>query len=81
MSSKRLLALAGAAALLGGCATPYYYDNYGYNDGYYYREAPVYREYPAYPGYVYGPGYYYPRTYIAPSVGFSIGYSSGWHRH
>jgi len=82
MSSKSLLALAAAAALLGGCATyPYPYDTYGYNDGYAYGERPVYREYPPYPGYAYAPGYYYPRTYIAPSIGFSLGYSSGWRRH
>jgi hypothetical protein len=53
-----LLALAGAA-LLGGCATGPYYDNY-------YGYAPAYG-YPAY-----GPAYYdYP--YVGPSVGIGIG--------
>jgi hypothetical protein len=53
-----LLALAGAA-LLGGCATGPYYDNY-------YGYGPAYG-YPAY-----GPAYYdYP--YAGPSVGIGLG--------
>ena len=77
MSRKILLALAGAATLLGGCATydPYYDGNYAYDNRYYER--------PAYRYYDYGPTYY-PRYYApapAPSVSFGLGYSSGWRRY
>jgi hypothetical protein len=73
MSSKLILALAATAALLAGCATDPYYDNYNYasDDGYYYGR-------PAYPSYGYGPAYYPPHYYSGPRIGFGIGYSSGW---
>jgi hypothetical protein len=63
ISAKLILAAAlGGAALLGGCATGPYYDNYGYN-GYY--------------GNGYGPGYGYAYDpyYVAPSVGLGFGYT------
>jgi len=62
-SAKLILATTlGSAALLGGCATGPYYDNYGYN-GYY--------------GNGYGPGYGYAYDpyYVAPSVGLGFGYT------
>ena len=77
MSRKTLLALAGAAALLGGCATydPYYDGTYAYDSNRYYYDRPTYRYYD------YGPAYY-PRPYVpAPSLSFGLGYSSGWRRY
>jgi len=81
-SAKSLLALAVCAGALAGCATYPYYDWYAYESSYYgdrYVEAPEYRYYD------YGPAYYAPYPYyVAPSIGFSFGYSSGpryWHHH
>jgi hypothetical protein len=87
-SAKTLVALVACAGALAGCATDPYYDRYAYessaygartyDDRYYderYVEAPRYRYYD-------GPVYYTPYPYyVAPSVGFSFGYSSGsrWH--
>lgn len=82
----RILALAGVAALLAGCAMPYAFvqpDVVG--SGGYYTSDGVY----AAPGYYgsYGPGYYdatpyYPGGYgyygYGSSFGLSLGYSSGW---
>jgi len=72
ISTKSVLGLAAAAALLGACATGPYYDNgygYGYNNGYAYDN-----------GYAYAPGpTYYDETppfFAAPSVGFGVGFSS-----
>ena len=70
MTRKSALALAAAAALLGGCATGPYYDNYAYNETYYDR--------PAYRYYDYGPAYYYPR-YYGPSVAFGLSFSNRHH--
>ena len=87
MSSKSILALAGAAALLAGCATGPYYDNYGYGygDGTYYGQPTDNYYYappaPAYRYYGYGPAYYPSPYNVAPSVGFGITYSSRGHRH
>lgn len=58
--SKLTLAALGGAALLAGCATGPYYDNYGYPYGY---NNPYY-------GSTYDPYYY-----GAPSVGFGFSYS------
>ena len=76
VSRKSLLAIAGAAALLAGCATDPYYDRYAYNDGTY-VERPVVRYYDE-PGYY---PYYYPR-YYGPAVGLSFSFSNhGYWRH
>ena len=88
MSTKPMLALAAAAALLAGCATGPYYDNYNYayGDGSYYGQPTDNYYYPpSGPVYRYGPAYYpspyYSPYYVAPSVGFGITYSSRGHRH
>ena len=93
MSTKSMLALAAAAALLAGCATgPYYDNNYAYGDGSYYnrpadnyynRPADNYYYAPPAPAYRYGyaPGYYTSPYYAAPSVGFGITYSNRGYRH
>jgi hypothetical protein len=80
--SRTILALAAAAALLGGCATGPYYDSYGnyvYNDApppyYYERPAPRYYEAPPY----YAP--YYSPYYYGPSVGFGFSFSNRGHGH
>ncbi|HZZ91521.1 MAG TPA: hypothetical protein VFE23_03110 [Usitatibacter sp.] len=67
---KSVLALVGAGALLAGCAAGPYYDNgYGYGNGY---DAGY-----GYNGYDYGPGpAYYEPGYVAPSVGFGVGFNS-----
>jgi hypothetical protein len=79
ISTRSVLGLAAAAALLGACATGPYYDNgygYGYNNGYPYDN-----------GYAYAPGPSYydaPGFYEGPSVGLGIGFASGgsWdHEH
>ena len=67
-----VLAAAGLAALLAGCAEGPYYGgtySYGYSDYYY-------------PGYDYGPGYYSyydygPGYYYGPGFGLSYSYRSG----
>jgi hypothetical protein len=70
-SRKTLLALAVAAAALGGCAT-YPYDDPYYQQQGYYRDS-------------YGNPYYAPGYYTGPSVGFGITYTDRndyWrHRH
>ena len=82
--SKSIMALAAAAALLGGCATGPYYDSYGnyvYNDApppyYYERPAPRYYEAPPY----YAPPPYYSPYYYGPSVGFGFSFSNRGHGH
>lgn len=60
---KSVLAVVAGAAILAGCATGPYYQDYGYGYG------PGY----AYPYDDYGPGYYGP-GYVAPSVGFGVTY-------
>ena len=75
---KAILAALAGAALLAGCATDPYYDNYGYGySGYNYGYAN-----PSY----YGPSYYGP-AYVAPSVGLGLSYQDydyrrdgRWHR-
>jgi hypothetical protein len=66
--SKLVLTALGGAALLGGCATGPYYDNYGspygYNSPYYGSNASPYY------GSNYDPYYY------GPSVGFGYSYSN-----
>ena len=83
MSRKFLIGVAVAgAALLSGCATGPYYDNYGYNAPYnapYYEQPAPYYQQPA-PSYrYYGyPSYSYPR-YYGPPVTLGFGYS--YHRY
>ena len=69
---KSLLALAAAGALLTGCATGPYYDNYAYDETYY--GTPGYRYYDYGP-----PTAYYPR-YYGPSVGFGLSYGRSYYR-
>ena len=64
-SAKLVLAALGSAALLAGCATGPYYDNYGYGNDPYGR---------GYYGYDYG----YP--YVAPSIGLGFSYSDRYDR-
>ena len=80
VTRKVVLALAGAALLLGGCATGPYYDRYAYNEGTYY-DRPVYRDdVPVYRHYDYGPAYsYYSPYYVAPSFGLGFSWSSRSH--
>ena len=71
ISRKAILAALAGAALLAGCATGPYYDDYGY--GYNYG--------PSYGPYYYGSDYYY-----GPSIGLGLTYSDrdyrrGGHRH
>ena len=63
ISLKSTFAAVAGAALLAGCATGPYYQDYGYGYG------PGY----AYPYEDYGPAYYGP-GYVAPSVGFGVTY-------
>jgi hypothetical protein len=72
-----VLAAAGLAALLAGCAESPYYGgtySYGYSDYYPgYDYGPGYYSY-----YDYGPGYYYsPGYYYGPGFGLSYSYRSG----
>lgn len=67
-STKTILAISGAALLLGACASDPYYNGY-HGDRYSY-------------GYDAGPAYYDP-YYYGPSVGFGLAGSDGdgrWHR-
>jgi len=68
-SAKTILAISGAALLLGACASDPYYNGY-YGDRYSY-------------GYDAGPAYYDP-YYYGPSVGFGLAWNDGdggrWHR-
>lgn len=68
---RSALAIAGAAALLGGCADYPYYDNsYGYYDNYYG------------PSYVPAPSYYdYPGYDAGPSIGLGFSFSDRDDRH
>lgn len=59
ISRKTLLAALAGAALLSGCATGPYYDEYGYGYGY---DA-------------YGPNYYGYPGYAGPSIGLGFTYS------
>ena len=82
---KAALAALAGAALLAGCATGPYYDDYGYNNGYGYGNSYGYYDGYGYNngyGYGYGPTYYEP-GYIAPSVGFGVTYidRDDNHRH
>lgn len=73
ISIKSVLAAAGAALLLGGCATYDYGNGYGYNG--YGPYAPADGYYDPYPGYGY---------YSGPAVGFGLGFSSSsgdWEHH
>ncbi len=79
---KAIFAALASAALLAGCATGPYYDDYAYGSGYNYGYGG-----PAYygPSY-YGPSYYGP-AYVAPSVGLGLSYHDydnrrdrRWHR-
>src|SRR4051812_37950262 len=70
ISTKSVLGLAAAAALLGACATgPYYGNGYGYDNGYAYDNGSAYAPGPAYYD---APGYY-----GGPSVGLGIGFVGG----
>lgn len=67
ISMKSMLVAAGCAALVAGCATGPYYDNYGYGgygSGYGYGSSY---------GSAYGPAYYGHPGYVAPSVGIGFG--------
>lgn len=82
--AKSLLALAGCAVALAGCATDPYYDRYAYESSSYGAPGDRYAEAPASRYYDYGPSYYtpyyapyYAPYYVAPSIGFSFGYSTG----
>ncbi len=78
-SVKSILAVAGAALLLGACADEPYY-GYGYGPDAYYS-APSYGYYE--PGY-YERGYYDPGYVVGPSVGFGLAFGDddwGHHEH
>ena len=78
ISRKALVTALAGAALLAGCATGPYYDDYGYGYGY----GSGY-------GYGYGDPYYAPGYYYGPSVGLGLGFTysdrdyrrRGDHRH
>ena len=66
---KALAATLTGAALLAGCATGPYYDDYRYGYGYGY-DSPAY----------YGPAYYGP-AYVGPSVGLGLSYYDSDYRN
>src|SRR5688500_8500595 len=59
---KSVLTVIAGAALVAGCATGAYYQDYGYGYG------------PGYDYDGYGPTYYGAPGYVAPSLGFGITY-------